>query len=185
MEKLQPILNKLKGVVDHLEKIILGVVLLAVSVTSVLKLLSAREELDAANKALLSLVMKMSEAQLRPLYSRLREWRGDLVKDEDDNESSIRRFSFWSMTAVLCKELRGIFLPCMSSVVGDIVQELVGQCSYFDFPDWILCFNFFSFDFLHRDISNNRNWLFPSSAPTLPGGRKVQVNADEFLKRNP
>jgi hypothetical protein len=51
MEKLQPILNKLKGAVDHLEKIILGVVLLAVAVTSVLKLLSARGELDAANKA--------------------------------------------------------------------------------------------------------------------------------------
>ena len=50
MEKLQPILNKLKGVVDHLEKIILGVVLLAVAVTSVLKLLSARGELDAVNK---------------------------------------------------------------------------------------------------------------------------------------
>ena len=51
MEKLQPILNKLKGAVDHLEKIILGVVLLAVAVTSVLKLLSARGELNAANKA--------------------------------------------------------------------------------------------------------------------------------------
>jgi hypothetical protein len=50
MEKLQPILNKLKGAVDHLEKIILAVVLLAVAVTSVLKLLSARDELDAANK---------------------------------------------------------------------------------------------------------------------------------------
>ena len=50
MEKLQPILDKLKGAVDHLEKIILGVVLLAVTVTSVLKLLSAREELDAVNK---------------------------------------------------------------------------------------------------------------------------------------
>jgi len=51
MEKLQPILNKLKGAVDHLEKIILGVVLLAVAVISVLKLLSARGELNAANKA--------------------------------------------------------------------------------------------------------------------------------------
>jgi hypothetical protein len=50
MEKLQPILDKLKGAVDHLEKIILGVVLLAVTVTSVLKLLSARGELDAVNK---------------------------------------------------------------------------------------------------------------------------------------
>jgi hypothetical protein len=51
MEKLQPILNKLKGALDHLEKIVLGVVLLAVAVTSVLKLLSARGELDAVNKA--------------------------------------------------------------------------------------------------------------------------------------
>jgi hypothetical protein len=50
MEKLQPILNKLKGVMDHLEKVILGVVLLAVAVTSVHKLLSARGELDAVNK---------------------------------------------------------------------------------------------------------------------------------------
>eukprot|EP00816_Leptocylindrus_hargravesii_P010537 CAMPEP_0196803146 /NCGR_PEP_ID=MMETSP1362-20130617/2559_1 /TAXON_ID=163516 /ORGANISM="Leptocylindrus danicus, Strain CCMP1856" /LENGTH=918 /DNA_ID=CAMNT_0042174591 /DNA_START=17 /DNA_END=2769 /DNA_ORIENTATION=- len=107
-----------------LPSVIVKVMSVAMSSFSYSKLDGRFELLDAANKALLSLVMKMSEAQLRPLYSRLREWRGDLVKDEDDNESSIRRFSFWSMTAVLCKELRGIFLPCMSSVVGDIVQEL-------------------------------------------------------------
>lgn len=51
MEKLQPILNKLKGALDHLEKIILGVVLVAVAVISVFKLLSARGDLEAVNKA--------------------------------------------------------------------------------------------------------------------------------------
>ena len=43
MEKLQPILKKLKGVLDHLEKVILGAVLIAVAVISVLKLLEARK----------------------------------------------------------------------------------------------------------------------------------------------
>ena len=112
-----------------LSSIIVKVIGVAMSSFGYSKLDGRFELLDAANKALLSLVMKMSEAQLRSLYSRLREWRGDLVKDEDDNGSSIRRFAFWSMTSVLCKELRGIFLPCMSSVLTDIVQELVGGCS--------------------------------------------------------
>jgi len=43
MEKLQPILKKLKGVLDHLEKVILGAVLITVAVISVLKLLEARK----------------------------------------------------------------------------------------------------------------------------------------------
>ena len=83
--------------------------------------------LEDATKTLLSIVMKISEAQLRPLFSRLREWRGDIVKEieGETKTSSIRRYAFWSMTAVLCRELRSLFLPCMSSVVGDIVEELV------------------------------------------------------------
>ena len=80
------------------------------------------ELLHSANSVLLSLVMKLSEAQLRPLYARLREWRGDI---KDTEISSIRRYSFWSMTSLLTRELKGIFLPCMSSVVGDLVGELV------------------------------------------------------------
>ena len=38
-------LAKLKGLLDHLEKIILGLVLVAVAVLSVLKLLAAKKEI--------------------------------------------------------------------------------------------------------------------------------------------
>jgi len=51
MEKLQPILAKLKGVVDHLEKVFLGVVLVAVAVISGMKMMGVRSELDTVNKA--------------------------------------------------------------------------------------------------------------------------------------
>jgi hypothetical protein len=51
MEKLQPILGKLKGALDHLEKIILGIVLVAVAVISVKMLLGAKGELIDVSKA--------------------------------------------------------------------------------------------------------------------------------------
>ncbi len=51
MEKLQPILKKLKGILDHLEKIILGVVLIAVATISVLKLLEARKAIAGVAEA--------------------------------------------------------------------------------------------------------------------------------------
>ncbi len=86
-----------------------------------------REELlSNANKCLLALVMKLSEAQLRPLYARLREWRGDIKNDKDSSSSScVRRFAFWNLSAELSKFLRGIFLPCLTSVITDVIDELV------------------------------------------------------------
>ena len=51
MEKLQPILKKLKPVLDHLEKIILGVVLIAVATISILKLLEARKAITDVGEA--------------------------------------------------------------------------------------------------------------------------------------
>jgi len=80
------------------------------------------ELLTVANKSLLSLVLKISEAQLRPLYARLREWKGEF--DGQDEAMAVRRFCFWSMSAALGSELRAIFLPCLSSVITDIVDEL-------------------------------------------------------------
>ncbi|KAL7543016.1 hypothetical protein ACHAXR_012507 [Thalassiosira sp. AJA248-18] len=81
---------------------------------------SRPEMLRSANKCLLSLVMKLSEAQLRPLYARLREWRGDI----EDESSSGRRYAFWSLSAELSKSLRSIFLPCLTSVLTDVIDEL-------------------------------------------------------------
>ena len=80
--------------------------------------------LDSANEAILSLVMKLSENHLRRLYSSLREWRGNLIV-EDSERFALRRFAFWKVSAVLGKELRTIFLPCLTSVLGDAVDELV------------------------------------------------------------
>ena len=38
--------------------------------------------------------------------------------------SSIRRHAFWSLSAELSKNLRSIFLPCLTSVVTDLIDEL-------------------------------------------------------------
>jgi len=82
------------------------------------------ELLTAANKTMLTMVMKLSEAQLRPLYAKLRKWRGDLDVSHSDFSDTLRRNAFWSLSAAMSKELRSIFLPCMGSVVGDIIKEL-------------------------------------------------------------
>jgi U3 small nucleolar RNA-associated protein 10 len=82
------------------------------------------EMLQQANKCLLSLVMKLSEAQLRPLYARLRNWRGDIEEESKTETSSVRRFAFWSLSAELSKSLRSIFLPCLTSVLADVFDEL-------------------------------------------------------------
>jgi hypothetical protein len=88
--------------------------------------------LESASEALVALVMKLSESQLRPLYLRMREWKGELDKDEESGgdveelmASSVRRYAFWSITATLATELRSLFLPCLSMVVTDIADELV------------------------------------------------------------
>lgn len=86
-----------------------------------------RSELIAnANNCLLSLVMKLSEAQLRPLYARLREWRGDLEKenDEESTSSHVKRYAFWSLSAELSKSLKSIYLPSLTSAISDAANEL-------------------------------------------------------------
>eukprot|EP00558_Chaetoceros_sp_UNC1202_P003352 CAMPEP_0197246386 /NCGR_PEP_ID=MMETSP1429-20130617/10845_1 /TAXON_ID=49237 /ORGANISM="Chaetoceros sp., Strain UNC1202" /LENGTH=386 /DNA_ID=CAMNT_0042707021 /DNA_START=293 /DNA_END=1453 /DNA_ORIENTATION=+ len=87
--------------------------------------IDARSELlEVANDTMLTMVMKLSEAQLRPLYSKIREWRGDFDASQPDSSSVRKRNAFWSLSAAMSKELRSIFLPCMSSVIGDIAKEL-------------------------------------------------------------
>lgn len=86
--------------------------------------ISRPQMLRSANKCLLSLVMKLSETQLRPLYARLREWRGDIEDESEGSVSSVRRYAFWSLSAELSKSLRSIFLPCLTSVLTDVIDEL-------------------------------------------------------------
>jgi len=84
--------------------------------------------LSSASQALVALVMKLSESQLRPLFLKMREWKGDLSSDRNDSrdslQSSVRRYAFWTITAKLTTELRSLFLPCLSAVVTDLVDEL-------------------------------------------------------------
>lgn len=83
------------------------------------------ELVDAGNDTLLAMVMKLSEAQLRPLYGKLREWRGDINEESSNSPLHLRkRNAFWNLSTAMIKELRSIFLPCMSTVVGDIAKEL-------------------------------------------------------------
>ena len=42
--------------------------------------------------------------------------------------TSIRRYAFWSLSAELSKNLRSIFLPCLISVITDVIDELVSLC---------------------------------------------------------
>ncbi|KAL7520123.1 hypothetical protein ACHAWX_004867 [Stephanocyclus meneghinianus] len=86
---------------------------------------SSPQLLKYANKCLLSLVMKLSEAQLRPLYTRLREWRGNIDAGKIPSPAaSSRRYAFWSLSAELSQALKSIFLPCLTSVMTDVIDEL-------------------------------------------------------------
>jgi hypothetical protein len=78
----------------------------------------------SANELLLSLVLKLSEIQLRHLYSKMREWRGD--SDSSDPElSALRRLAFWRLSSGLSEQLRSIFLPCLAMAFPDVINELV------------------------------------------------------------
>ena len=66
MEKLKPILDKLKGVLNHLEKVILGLVLIAVATLSVLELLSARKEMKAAEEKEVPVTLRGGDYELDP-----------------------------------------------------------------------------------------------------------------------
>ena len=78
--------------------------------------------LDTANGVGVALIMKLSEVQLRALFTKVREWRDEKLVDVRD--AARRQHAFWSMAAVLSKELRSIFFSCMSDVFEDAVKEL-------------------------------------------------------------
>ena len=83
--------------------------------------------MQAADELLLCLVMKLSEVQLRSLYRKLREWRGDLDRS-DPEQSAARRSAFWRFSSTLSKNLKSIYLSCLTTVFSDAVDELVSLC---------------------------------------------------------
>lgn len=84
--------------------------------------------MQAADELLLCLVMKLSEVQLRSLYRKLREWRGDLDKSNPE-QTGTRRNAFWRFSSTLSKHLKSIYLSCLTTVFSDAVDELVSVYS--------------------------------------------------------
>ena len=70
MEKLQPILKKLQPVLDHLEKIILCCVLIAVATISVLKLLEARKVIIDVGETERDIRLSGSSYEVDPLLEK-------------------------------------------------------------------------------------------------------------------
>ena len=85
----------------------------------------ADELLDSTNDLVLALVLKLSEIQLRPLYTKLHVWRGAELDSEKPMSRITQRKAFWGLSSRLAKELKSIYLPCLTSVFEDAVNELV------------------------------------------------------------
>ena len=104
--------------------------------------------MDDATDLMLSLILKLSEVQLRQLYGKLRDWRGELDKAEPQTRV-MRRLAFWNLSSRLGKELRSIFLPCLSTVFTDAVDELVSsppeENTYMSLQRWKLTIIILSF----------------------------------------
>ncbi|KAL3917392.1 MAG: hypothetical protein SGILL_004735, partial [Bacillariaceae sp.] len=83
------------------------------------------EMTKASSELILALVMKQSEVQLRSLYKKLRIWRDD----PDTETTKQRRLAFWSLSAELSKNLKAIYLPCLSMSFTDAVEELENASS--------------------------------------------------------
>ena len=69
------------------------------------------------------LVLKLSEVQLRRLFTSLREWRGNL-NEETPQAGAAKRLSYWIACSKLSATLKSIFLPCLSLTFDDAVAEL-------------------------------------------------------------
>jgi hypothetical protein len=80
--------------------------------------------IDASNDLLLSLVLKLSEVQLRSMYGKICEWCHEHDESGKDQPAH-RRFVFWALSSALSKQLKSIYLPCLSTVFSDVMEALV------------------------------------------------------------
>jgi len=79
--------------------------------------------MNAACDLLDAVVLKLSEVQLRRVFDSIMSWRGELDPN-DPEQAATRRIAFWTVTERLSKELRSLFLPCVTVVVDDMITEL-------------------------------------------------------------
>ena len=76
-----------------------------------------------ASASLVSFALKLSEGQLRRLYSALKEWKNAAAPNPDASNTA-KRVAFWAISASLVDQIKSLFLPCVSLVVEDISLEL-------------------------------------------------------------
>lgn len=79
--------------------------------------------LDQSTKVFQCLVLKLSEGQLRRVYTALNGWKNELGQNPSA-ANSCRREAFWAISSALAGKLRALFMPCLSSVVNELVVEL-------------------------------------------------------------
>ena len=80
--------------------------------------------LEECNDALLAVVMKQNEKQLRAIYRRLEELRDEA--GEQAKKKGLAELVFWSATLKLSSTLKGIFLPLLNA---DEVAEVLGRAA--------------------------------------------------------
>jgi hypothetical protein len=85
--------------------------------------------LKQASAVLVSFVLKLSEGQLRRVYTALKDWKNE-ANPTPDSSNATRREAFWGISAALAEQLRSLFLPCISSVIDDSELELQHAVSF-------------------------------------------------------
>jgi hypothetical protein len=85
--------------------------------------------MDAADEMVISLVLKLSEVQLRTLYAKMRDWRSEVAQESAGAKQ--RSLAFWILSSALSKHLKSIYLPCLTTVFSDAVAELVSRALCF------------------------------------------------------
>ncbi|CAM9175365.1 unnamed protein product [Ectocarpus sp. 12 AP-2014] len=81
-----------------------------------------------ASSALVGLVMRLSEVELRPLFLHLCEWKAGVSSEEGDFKATLgaldRRLSFYRVLDGLAGALKSIFTPYFAHVLTDCCDDM-------------------------------------------------------------
>ena len=79
--------------------------------------------LSRGRTALLAIVLRSSEFQLRNIFSKLKTWK-DIDSSTDDRERMFHRRAFWLLSESLSEKLKSLYLPCLSLCLTDLLNEI-------------------------------------------------------------
>lgn len=85
-----------------------------------------------ASSAMVSLVMRLSEVELRPLFLHLCEWKAAIAAEDGSKEATLggldRRLSFYRVLDGLSAALKSIFTPYFAHVLTDCCDDMEAAC---------------------------------------------------------